>query len=125
MNPYLRPPKHLPIIPRFLLWIVEKSLGRELMANRILTWYPKALLGSGLMEALVYTRCISRTPLSFEAETIAGLKRHFSDRAIVIIASTCAQVNFWARCIQAFGVPPAGFTESCSILDLESYRTDR
>lgn len=193
MAPYLAPPRPLPIIPRLLLRIVEKSLGKELSANRILAWYPKALFGSGVMEALVahddrevprrllkllrmytsflvscpfcidmnskefegegisdeellalrglkgfeevksiteaeraalsYARCISRTPLLFEAGTIAKLKSQFSDRAIVIIASTCAQVNFWARLIQAFGVPPAGFSESCSILDLERYGT--
>jgi alkylhydroperoxidase family enzyme len=193
MESYLAAPKPLPLIPRILLRFVERSLGKELAANRILTWYPKALIGSGIMEALVahddrevprrllkllrmytsflvscpfcidmnskeferegiteeevlalrglkdfasvrslteaeqaalaYARCLSNTPLSFEAETISAIKSHFSDRAIVIIASTCAQVNFWARLIQAFGVPPAGFSGSCSILELESYRT--
>ncbi len=73
--------------------------------------------------ALAYVRCISRSPVSFEAETIQNLKRQFSKRAIVIIASTCAQVNFWARLIQSFGVMPAGFTAECSILNLEQYST--
>jgi alkylhydroperoxidase family enzyme len=194
MAPYLSAPKPLPLIPRILLWIAERSLGKELAANRILSWYPKAFIGSGIMEALVahgdrevprrllkllrmhtsflvscpfcidmnskefegegiteeevlalrglkgfdsvrsfsetekialaYARCISKTPLSFEPETTSAIKSRFSDRAIVIIASTCAQVNFWARLIQAFGVPPAGFAGSCSILELETYRTD-
>jgi len=195
MAPYLSAPKPLPLIPRILLWIAERSLGKELAANRILSWYPKALIGSGIMEALVahgdrevprrllkllrmytsflvscpfcidmnskefegegiteeevlalrglkdfdsvrsfseaekialdYARCVSKTPLSFDPETVSAIKSRFSDRAIVIIASTCAQVNFWARMIQAFGVPPAGFSDSCPILKLESYRTDR
>jgi alkylhydroperoxidase family enzyme len=193
MPPYLSPPEPLPLIPRLLLKAVERRLGGELVANRILAWYPKALIGSGIMEALVahddrevprrllkllrmhssflvscpfcidlnskefqgegiteeevlalrglrdiaevesfsaaeraalaYARCISRTPLSFEADTVEELKRRFSDRAIVVIASSCAQVNFWARLIQAFGVAPAGFSEGCSILELEAYGT--
>jgi alkylhydroperoxidase family enzyme len=183
----------MPCFLRLLLGMVERRLGKKLVANRILGWYPKALLGSGIMEALVahgeaevprrllkllrmytsflvscpfcidmnsaefresgitedeilalrgvkslddvatvsaseraalaYASCISRTPLSFDARVLDELKRSFSERAIVIIASTCAQVNFWARLIQAFGVAPAGFTEECSILDLEHYRT--
>jgi alkylhydroperoxidase family enzyme len=191
---YIGPPRPLPLLPRIVLGLVERRLGKALDANRILAWYPKALYGSGIMEALVakdeaevprrllklirmqtsflvscpfcidmnseafresgiseeeilalrgvkgldevatfseaekaalaYARCISRTPLSFEAETIGRLKGLFSERAIVVIASTCAQVNFWARLIQAFGVKPAGFAEACPALALERYRTD-
>jgi hypothetical protein len=53
------------------------------------------------------------------------LRSHYSDRAIVIIASTIAQVNFWTRLIQSLGVQPAGFSSECSILELEKYRTMR
>jgi alkylhydroperoxidase family enzyme len=193
MAPYFEAPDPLPLLPRLLLAAVEKKLGKRLAANRILAWYPKAFLGSGLMEALVahdepevprrllklvrmyssflvscpfcidmnsqefraegitddeilalrgirsiaevstfgdperaalaYASCISRTPLFFEAGIIEAMRKEFSERAIVIIASTAAQVNFWARLIQAFGVAPAGFTEACSILDLDRYRT--
>ncbi len=195
MKPYLDPPPRLPLLIRLALGLVERHLGKELLANRILAWYPKALVGSGIMEGLVahdeeevpmrllklirmytsflvscpfcidmnsstfresgisedeimtlqgrkamaevaslgereraalaYAACISRTPLSFEAEVVEAMKRHFSERGIVIVASTCAQVNFWARLIQAFGVAPAGFTEECSILELEKYRTGK
>jgi alkylhydroperoxidase family enzyme len=176
-----------------MLSLVEKRLGRQLLANRILTWYPKALIGSGIMEGLIahdtpevprrllalvriytsflvscafcidlnskdfqrkglrdqeilalqgrvpmeevatllekekaalrYVQCMCSTPLAFPAEVIANLKEHFSERGIVIIASTCAQVNFWARLIQGLGVPPAGFSEQCSILNLDRYTT--
>jgi hypothetical protein len=51
------------------------------------------------------------------------MKRLYSERGMVIVASTCAQVNFWARLIQSLGVPPAGFSSECSILDLERYST--
>jgi alkylhydroperoxidase family enzyme len=177
------------------LRLVEGRLGKELLANRILTWYPKAFLGSGIMEGLIahddpevprrllglirvstsflvscpfcidlnskdfpgkglseeeiqglqrgtpleqihsldekeraalrYVQCICTTPLSFTAPVIEDIKKHFSARAIVIIASTCAQVNFWARLIQSLGVPPAGFSAECSILDLAAFKTLR
>jgi alkylhydroperoxidase family enzyme len=170
-------------------------MGKRLLANRILTWYPKAFLGSGLMEgfvahdepevalrllglvriytsfivscpfcidlnsrqflrkgiteqeilalqgrvpmddvstlngkekaALRYVECMCRTPVTFTEEAVQDLKAHFSPRAIVILASTCAQVNFWTRLIQSFGVPPAGFSVQCEVLHLEAYRTFR
>jgi alkylhydroperoxidase family enzyme len=61
--------------------------------------------------ALEYARLISRTPLTFPAEFISELKNTFSEREIVILASTAAQVNYWARLHSALGVPAAGFTE--------------
>lgn len=168
-------------------------MGRRLLANRILTWYPKAFLGSGIMEALVahddpevprrllalvrmytsflvscpfcidmnsrgfhdkgiteeevralqgrrtleelptftapekaalrYVECMCRTPLVFTAKAVEDLKRELSPRAFVIVASTCAQVNFWTRLIQGLGVPPAGFSEGAAVLDLDFYQT--
>lgn len=168
-------------------------MGRRLLAHRILAWYPKALVGSGLMEALVahdepevparlltlirlftsflvscpfcidmnardypgkglseeelkglqgliplesiaslsprekaalrYVQCICSTPVSFTQEAIAAMREHFSERGIVIVASTCAQVNFWARLIQSLGVPPAGFSMECAVLNLDRYAT--
>jgi alkylhydroperoxidase family enzyme len=192
---YIQPPKRIWPILRMMLSLVEKRMGKQLLANRILTWYPKALIGSGLMEGLIahdepevprrllalirvytsflvscafcidlnsrdfekkglseqeitalqgkvpwdqvatlrddekaalrYVACICGTPLSFPPDVIETLKGHFSERGIVIIASTCAQVNFWARLIQALGVPPAGFSAECSILNLDSYTTTK
>ena len=188
---YIQPPKRIRPILRMMLSLVEKHLGKQLLANRILTWYPKALIGSGLMEGLIahdepevprrllalirvytsflvscafcidlnsrdfekkglseeeitalqgkipmdqvatlgddekvalrYVACMCGTPLSFPSDVIDKLKEHFTERGIVIIASTCAQVNFWARLIQALGVPPAGFSAECSILNLDAY----
>jgi alkylhydroperoxidase family enzyme len=192
---YVSPPERIPWLIGIMLGIVEKRLGRSLIANRILAWYPKAFWGSGIMEALVahdendvpkrllkliriyvsflascpfcidlnankyresglsdeeilalrgikrleevasisageraaieYARCATSTPIAFTPEVIDRLRSHFSERAIVIIASTCAQVNFWTRLIQSLGVQPAGFSAQCSILDLEKYRTVR
>jgi alkylhydroperoxidase family enzyme len=192
---YIQPPGKIPLLFRVMLSIVEKHLGKRLLANRILTWYPKALIGSGIMEGLIahdepevprrllslirvytsflvscpfcidlnskdfrknglsveeilalqgrvpmdqvptleekekaalrYVQCICATPLSFPSDIIETLKKYFTERGIVIIASTCSQVNFWARLIQSLGVPPAGFTTECSILNLDSYTTQK
>jgi alkylhydroperoxidase family enzyme len=65
--------------------------------------------------AIQYARLISQTPLQFPKAFIEELKRHFNEREIVILASTAAQVNYWARLIQALGIPPAGFTNRCEL----------
>jgi len=59
--------------------------------------------------AVAYARLVSATPLSFPADFIAQLQRTFTEREIVILAVTAAQVNYWARLIQALGCPPPGF----------------
>ena len=61
--------------------------------------------------ALEYARTISSTPLKFSPDLMQRVKENFNEREIVILASTAAQVNYWARLIQALGVPPAGFME--------------
>ena len=73
--------------------------------------------------ALRYVECICKTPLSFPASVIEDVRRHFPERGMVIIAGTCAQVNFWARLIQALGAPPAGFSTQSEILSLDAYTT--
>lgn len=190
---YISPPKPMPYFIRAMLAIVERRLGKRLVANRILAWYPKAFWGSGIMEGLVahdepevpkrllkllrvyvsflvscpfcidlnakeykedglgddeilalrglksfdevaglgdseraaldYARCATSTPVAFTPEIIDAIRSRFSERAVVVIASTCAQVNFWARLIQSLGVQPAGFSAECSLLELEKYRT--
>ncbi|NTV89777.1 MAG: carboxymuconolactone decarboxylase family protein [Clostridiales bacterium] len=65
--------------------------------------------------AMKYAGMISGSPLSFPLEFIEKLKKYFSEREIVILAGTAAQVNYWARLIQALGVPPAGFSDQCSL----------
>ena len=68
--------------------------------------------------AIAYTRLISSTPLEFPRAFIQTLNAHFNEREIVILATTAAQVNYWARLIQALGCPPAGFSENQFFLDL-------
>lgn len=181
MNAFIDPPRKISPLLRLGIWVSEKVTGRVMLPARILAWYPKAALGSGLLEALVahkdgrmdermlklvrmaasfaaacpfcvdmnsyehealgiradevlalrgqvelesistfsardrlaiqYTRMISQTPLKFHPEFIEQIKANFNAREMVIMASTAAQVNYWARLIQALGIPPAGFSE--------------
>lgn len=60
--------------------------------------------------AIEYARLVSQTPLAFTPEFAARLRAAFTEREIVILATTAAQVNYWARLIQALGCPPAGMT---------------
>jgi alkylhydroperoxidase family enzyme len=73
--------------------------------------------------ALEYVRLISQTPIKFSEQFIRKLRIAFDEREIVILASTVAQVNYWARLIQALGIPPAGFSDGCDILKIDSYQT--
>jgi AhpD family alkylhydroperoxidase len=61
--------------------------------------------------AITYTRLICATPLKFHPDVVEKVKAAFTEREFVILASTAAQVNFWARLIQGLGIPPAGFGE--------------
>jgi len=185
MDAFISPPTRIPFYLRFPIWISKRITGKDLLPARLLAWYPKAAIGSGVMESLVahhdgfldermlkivriqasfaascafcadmnsfqadetgisreellvlqgkkemdemdsfsdreklairYTRMISSTPLKFPREFIETLKIQFNEREIVILASTAAQVNYWARLIQALGIPPAGFSDRCDI----------
>jgi len=185
MAAFIRPPKPIPLLLRPGIWIAKKVTGKDLEIPKLLSWYPKAAIGSAVLESLVahkdksisermlklvrmqasftafcpfcidmnsseyaqsgitleelsalqdhtlisatntfstreklaleYARLISATPLSFPAEFIETLKQNFDEREIVILASTAAQVNYWARLIHGLGVPPAGFSGSCKL----------
>jgi alkylhydroperoxidase family enzyme len=185
MEAFIQPPRKIPFYLRIGIWISKKITGREMLPGKILAWYPKAAIGSGILESMVahhdgalderilkivriqasyaaacsfcidmnsyqyeetlitldemmalqsrkplsevttfsnrellameYTKLISQTPLRFPGDFINELKRHFTEREIVILASTAAQVNYWARLIQALGIPPAGFSTKCNL----------
>lgn len=185
MKAFIDPPKRIPFLLKIGIWISERVTGRQMLPARILAWYPKAAIGSGVLESLVahhdvqisermlkivriqasfsascsfcidmnsyqyeethisqeelhvlqgltpidevttfsererlaigYTQLISKTPLQFPHDFIEELKRHFNEREMVILASTAAQVNYWARLIQALGIPPAGFSDQCKL----------
>ena len=179
MQAFIKQPERIPFILRLGIWFSEKVTGRTILPARILAWYPKAAIGSGVMESLVahedgqmtrrmlklirmaasyaaacpfcvdmnsyehrevgitdeeaeslrgdfekvgsfsekerlaiaYTRLISQTPLKFHPDLVERVRSVFTEREFVILASTAAQVNYWARLIQALGIPPAEFGE--------------
>ncbi len=53
MNAFLEPPRKIPLFLRLGIWISEKITGRMMLPARILAWYPKAAVGSAILEALV------------------------------------------------------------------------
>lgn len=177
MDAFIAPPQRIPLYLRVGLWIVRRRTGADLLPPRLLAWYPRAAIGSGVMEALVthrdgqvtermlkmvrmavsftascqwcvgfnsegweqlmsederlavqglrpldevpglsplerlaieYARLASGTPLAFTPEFGARLATAFTEREIVVLATTSAQVNYWARLIQALGCPPTG-----------------
>jgi len=185
MSAFINPPARIPFWLRIGILVSERITGKTMLPARILAWYPKAALGSGVLEslvahedgqmgkrmlkmirmtasfsaacpfcidmnsfeyqecgisdeeakalrlnadpesvptftererlAIVYTRLISQTPLTFPPDIVERVKSVFSEREMVILASTAAQVNYWARLIQALGIPPAGFTNECVV----------
>ena len=58
--------------------------------------------------AIEYARLTSATPLALPWAIGQRLRDTFSEREIVILATTSAQVNYWARLVQGLGCPPAG-----------------
>ncbi len=54
-----------------------------------------------------------QTPVALDETLRHEVGRWWSQRAQVILSATAAQVNFWARLIQAFGTQPAGFSDVC------------
>lgn len=176
---FISQPPRIPFLLKLGILFSEKITGKTMLPPRILSWYPKAAVGSGVMEALVahedgrmdkrmlklirmaasyavacpfcvdmnshehrtygisdeeaqalrgdyekvnsfsereklaiaYTRLISSTPLKFHPDIVEKVKAAFTEREFVILVSTAAQVNFWARLIQGLGIPPAGFGE--------------
>jgi alkylhydroperoxidase family enzyme len=177
MDAFIAPPPRIPSYLRFGLWIVRRRTGADLLPPRLLAWYPRAAISSGILEALVahrdraltertlmivrmavsftascpfcigmnsegwetlltmdevaaiqgkrslvsvasltdrerlaieYARLASSTPLAFTPEFGERLTSTFSEREIVVLATTSAQVNYWARLIQSLGCPPQG-----------------
>jgi alkylhydroperoxidase family enzyme len=185
MKAFIDPPKRIPFYLRLGIWFSKKITGKEMLPAQLLAWYPKAAVGSGLLESLVahqdgelnqrilkivriqasfsaacsfcidmnsyqfeekqitkdelmvlqgrkriedvttfserervaiqYSILITQTPLQFPRDFIEKIKQQFNEREIVILASTAAQVNYWARLIQALGIPPAGFSDQCNL----------
>ena len=58
--------------------------------------------------AIAYARLLVATPLAIPRETGERLREHFTEREIVVLVTTVAQVDYWARIVQGLGCPPLG-----------------
>lgn len=174
---FLAPPRRIPLPLRAGLWLTRRITGEDPLVARLLTWYPKAAVGAGVMESLVaadvgrmdhrmlkivrmtvsaavdcpfcigfngrdwekhltpeevesvqgrrdpgevasfddaerfaiaYSRLLVATPLAIPRETGERLREHFTEREIVVLVTTVAQVDYWARVVQGLGCPPLG-----------------
>jgi len=182
---FIKPPKRIPFFIKIGLVISKRITKKDLLAPKLLAWYPKVALSSGVLESLVahgkkdlnervlkliriqasisvgcpfcidmnafeyaksgiseeemqgltgsieidkiqsfsakeilaieYAKLISQTPVDITAEFMEKVTSEFTEREIVIISSTAAQVNYWARMLIALGVPPAGFSDKCDL----------
>ena len=184
-TPFIKRPNKIPLFFKLALWISKKETGKDLLTARMMTWYPRAALGAGVLElmtakgktsqekrmlnlvrlqaslitscrfcidmnsasiekngitvdefsalrdnldyrsimtfsvreslAIEYATRMSNTPLVFEEDFIDRLKSHFSEKEIVMLASSIASVNYWARFNQALGIPSARFSDKCTV----------
>ena len=56
-----------------------------------------------------YAQALSSTPIQLDETLTHALREALSERELVVLATTIAQVNFWTRFNQGLGVPAAGF----------------
>jgi alkylhydroperoxidase family enzyme len=184
-NAYIKPPGKIPFYIKIGLIISKRVTKKDLLAPKLLAWYPRVAISSAVLESLIahgkkdlnerilklvriqasisvacpfcvdmnsfeyeksgiteeemhglagkveleqinsfstkerlaieYAKLISQTPVNIPTEFIEKVKSEFTEREIVILSSTAAQVNYWARMIKSLGVPPAGFSDKCNI----------
>ncbi|MDP4143830.1 MAG: carboxymuconolactone decarboxylase family protein [Bacillota bacterium] len=185
MNAFIKPPKKIPLFLKLGIIISRRITGKDLLVPKLLAWYPKVAISSGILESLVahgkkdlnerilklvriqvslsvscafcidmnsfgyerygitkqeldvlsgrisidkvatfspkeriaieYAKCLCETPIKLKRGVIDNLTNTFTEREIVILASTIAQVNYWARLIHGLGVPPEGFSDKCEL----------
>lgn len=185
MDALIKPPKKIPLFLKLGIMVSKRVTGKDLLVPKLLAWYPKVALSSGVLEALVahgkkdlnerilkivriqvsltvscafcidmnsfgyeksgitkqeidalsgridigkvttfsekekiaieYAKAICSTPINLEKKVKDSLISNFTEREVVILASTIAQVNYWARLIHGLGVPPEGFSDKCEL----------
>ena len=64
---------------------------------------------------LYYAQSLVRTPIRIDKGLVNKMKQGFSEKEFATIVTTIAQVDYWTRVIQGFGIRPVGFLETCDI----------
>jgi len=50
---YINEPNRIPLPIKLMIYISEKTVGKTLKPARLLAWYPKAAISSGILEVLI------------------------------------------------------------------------
>lgn len=50
---FIDPPHRIPWLLHLGMWVTRKITGKDLLPARLLSWYPKAAISSGILEALI------------------------------------------------------------------------
>jgi alkylhydroperoxidase family enzyme len=58
---------------------------------------------------IYYIRGLVRTPIKHNPEVVSRMTKIFTEKEFATIVTTIAQVDYWTRIIQGFGIQPAGF----------------
>jgi len=68
-------------------------------------------------EKLVVSFCkgLTSTPIRHKPEIVEAMTKAFNEKEFAAIVTTIAQVDYWTRVIQGFGIQPAGFLETCDL----------
>jgi AhpD family alkylhydroperoxidase len=53
MHAFIEPPARLPWFVRLGLWYARRVAGADFLIGRLLGWYPRAAVSSGVLEALI------------------------------------------------------------------------
>lgn len=56
MGAFIDPPRSIPWYLRPGLWIADRIAGRDLLPGKLLAWYPRVAVSSGILEALIAHR---------------------------------------------------------------------
>jgi hypothetical protein len=113
--PFIDPSQKFPLWIRFLIWIGDKAAGKTVMPSRILAWYPRALVSSGIFEG----------PVTHKDRSMGHrLLKLVRMRVSVAVASPfCIDMNSFE-----FGKDritdeemPAGFADNCPVLKRDRY----
>ena len=56
MQAFIKQPERIPFFLKLGILISERITGKTMLPARILAWYPKAAIGSGVMEAWSHTK---------------------------------------------------------------------
>jgi len=68
---------------------------------------PDGLFSRHERAALTYARNLTATPVVVDDDLTRELQDLFNERELVVMATTIAQVDYWARLLRGLGVPVA------------------